>query len=223
MVESALCCTYLHCNNTIPIGRKYCSLGCSKKQRALKPIRTKIVKCKYTLCSNLIAVTSKNRGQQFCTKNCAANHNNAIRKKPHVCKKCSVAITHKGKYCDLCRYSDKLQYGEDYSKTTLGDIKTRYSLLNYHAKIRGNSRSIYFRKSGKDLKCLLCGYVKHVDVCHITPISAFDDFAFIADINALSNLIALCKNHHWEFDNNQLSTEDYTTLQTYINNCRLEK
>lgn len=29
--------------------------------------------------------------------------------------------------------------------------------------------------------------------------------ATISDVNDPSNLVALCKNHHWEFDNGHLS------------------
>jgi predicted restriction endonuclease len=53
-------------------------------------------------------------------------------------------------------------------------------------------------------KCAICGYDLHIDICHIKPIKDFPDDAYIADINNTTNLIALCKNHHWELDHGLL-------------------
>jgi predicted restriction endonuclease len=54
--------------------------------------------------------------------------------------------------------------------------------------------------SNKDKKCKVCNYEKHIEVCHIKPVSDFNDNTLITDINDLNNLVALCPNHHWEFD-----------------------
>lgn len=53
-------------------------------------------------------------------------------------------------------------------------------------------------------KCAICGYDKHVEVAHIKPVSGFSDEATMREINSFSNLIGLCPNHHWEFDNGLL-------------------
>lgn len=50
-------------------------------------------------------------------------------------------------------------------------------------------------------KCKICGYSNHVEVAHIKSVSEFDDSATIGEINSINNLIGLCPNHHWEFDN----------------------
>lgn len=49
--------------------------------------------------------------------------------------------------------------------------------------------------------CHICSYSKHVEVCHIKPVSDFSDDSFIYEINSLDNLVYLCPNHHWELDN----------------------
>ena len=49
--------------------------------------------------------------------------------------------------------------------------------------------------------CEQCGYDKHVEVCHIKPIQSFPSQTAIDIINDISNLIVLCPNCHWEFDN----------------------
>ena len=58
-----------------------------------------------------------------------------------------------------------------------------------------------FKEANPNPKCLICGYSNHVEVAHIKPVSDFDDSATVREINSLSNLIGLCPNHHWEYDN----------------------
>ena len=47
-------------------------------------------------------------------------------------------------------------------------------------------------------------YNKHIEIAHKKAVSDFDDSATIAEINDINNLIALCPNCHWEFDNGLL-------------------
>ena len=48
---------------------------------------------------------------------------------------------------------------------------------------------------------MVCGYYKHIEICHIKPIRDFPLDTPILEVNDLSNLIGLCPTHHWEFDN----------------------
>jgi predicted restriction endonuclease len=59
----------------------------------------------------------------------------------------------------------------------------------------------------EDRLCKICGYNNHVEVCHIKPVSLFTEEAIISDINHKDNLIMLCPNHHWEFDNAMLKLD----------------
>jgi predicted restriction endonuclease len=43
-----------------------------------------------------------------------------------------------------------------------------------------------------------------VDIAHRKPVSKFSDDTRVSEINDISNLAALCKNHHWEFDHGTL-------------------
>lgn len=65
-----------------------------------------------------------------------------------------------------------------------------------------------FSSSGNSRKCIICGYDKHIEIAHIKSISSFSDDSLISEINDINNLVALCPNHHWEFDNGVLSKED---------------
>lgn len=87
---------------------------------------------------------------------------------------------------------------------TLGELRSAYSIAQYHAKIRGYSRNTY-RRSGKPMSCEVCSYTLHVDICHLRELNSFPMSATVAEVNAIENLAALCRNHHWELDNGHLS------------------
>ena len=58
-----------------------------------------------------------------------------------------------------------------------------------------------FKEANPLPKCAICGYHHHVEVAHIKAVSQFEDSATIREINSIDNLIGLCPNHHWEYDN----------------------
>lgn len=64
-----------------------------------------------------------------------------------------------------------------------------------------NSAVAIFKEVNPLPKCAICGYHHHVEVAHIKAVSDFDDSATIREINSINNLIGLCPNHHWEYDN----------------------
>jgi len=57
-------------------------------------------------------------------------------------------------------------------------------------------------------KCHSCGYDKHVETCHRKPISSYPRCALISEINDPNNLMLLCPNCHWEYDNGSLVVPD---------------
>lgn len=84
---------------------------------------------------------------------------------------------------------------------TKGELKTvRGNYQSYRSAIRKSAYIIFFN-SNKEKKCAICGYNKHIEVAHIKAVSDFSDDCSIAEINSIYNLIALCPNHHWEYDN----------------------
>lgn len=46
-----------------------------------------------------------------------------------------------------------------------------------------------------------------MEICHIKPISEFSDDTLIAIINHPDNIVILCPNCHWEFDNGLLKID----------------
>ena len=87
---------------------------------------------------------------------------------------------------------------------TKGELKEiRKNYQSYRSSIRKKAELV-FKNSGKECKCEVCGYNKHIEIAHKKAVSDFDDSATIAEINDINNLIALCPNCHWEFDNGLL-------------------
>lgn len=148
------------------------------------------------------------KNPKFCCKSCAASYNNKEfpkrnkenkdkKIKINFCKICGVQIKYRSKYC----IEHNPQY-VNWTKITLGDVVYESDQVksNRYSRIRDNVRRIY-ASSGRPQECAHCGYSKHFEICHIKPIRMFDLTDTISTINSLDNLIALCPNCHWEFDN----------------------
>lgn len=92
-------------------------------------------------------------------------------------------------------------HNDDLLDVTKGELfKYRKNWQSARSTIQKLARAS-FKESNPNPKCSICGYSNHVEVAHIKPVSDFDDSATIREINSLSNLIGLCPNHHWEYDN----------------------
>lgn len=105
----------------------------------------------------------------------------------------------------------KLNIKPQIQKVSPTSLKTKQELLSarknyqsYRSSIRKLAEKTY-NDSGKPLKCAICGYDKHVEIAHIKAVSDFKESALISEINNIDNLIALCPNHHWEYDNGLLT------------------
>ena len=141
---------------------------------------------------------------KYCSKSCACKNNNRLfpkRKPEGNCYICKNPITNDLKYCTICRK----KYIHFNSKKDLTLKEAIY--LNHHkssafALVRSRARIII--KSLGWTSCFVCGYNKHVEACHITKISDFSLETSINTINLPNNLLALCRNCHWEFDHRLL-------------------
>lgn len=143
------------------------------------------------LCSNIIDIKEGQKVRdakikKFCSHNCAANYNNKLRVKD------KVKVEKEGKI-----------------SVVLGRTKGFYKELykdwwSARVPIAKLARRIYL-KSNKLKSCSICGYDKHFEVCHIKAVSEFEDTVTIEEINNINNLTALCRNCHWEVDNNVTS------------------
>lgn len=149
-------------------------------------------------------ILSNIKRKKFCNQSCAATYNNAQRqKKGYYCSKCNGLIGYgfeqfgARKYCDKCN-PNKIDWGT----VSYKDAKDKRS-YQVNSRIRELARKNYL-KSDAPKKCTNCGYDKHYEVCHIKPISSYEDEDTITTINELNNLVALCPNCHWELDHGLL-------------------
>lgn len=141
------------------------------------------------------------KNPSFCSRSCAAKHTNRVpkRKRTLFCSSCGdsmLARKSKGIHITKCQecYRDERNTVESSTKGELLTNDTqRYRKIRYRAR-----RDL--AKLGKT-SCDKCGYNKHVEACHKIPIRDFPLDSPIYEINSPDNLMALCPNCHWEFDN----------------------
>ena len=166
-------------------------------------------------CSRIIEIREGQRAsdvkrKKFCDKSCAAIFHNGLKldrtkfKKEGLkkCPICDKSILRYRKYCDECY--DETRRVETFSSRTKGDIfKKSKNYQTARARIGSHARKIFFM-SEKPRECFVCGYTLHVDIAHIKDVKDFEEHVTIKEINDINNLVALCKNHHWEFDNDIL-------------------
>jgi hypothetical protein len=158
------------------------------------------------------------RKKVFCNRSCAARHNNHVypkRKRTWTdrplrtfpCRKCGEFITSRDgrrKYCDACKATVRHQSIEYLDVRTKGELFAKnINWQSARSSLRRHAYKIYNR-SEKPKNCVICQYSLHVDIAHVRPVRHFPDNAHISEINDLSNLVALCPNHHWEFDHGLL-------------------
>lgn len=157
------------------------------------------------------------RNPKFCSRSCAARSNNRTapkRKLINQCASCSAPIRSQAKYCKGCWVNLNER---DWSLVTLGDLKGEGNAVrggNY-PMIRQLSRK-WYKSAGRPMCCHECGYDLHVDICHIRDLKDYPQTALVTEVNDQTNLVALCKNHHWEFDHGHLVLRGAGGTRTHI-------
>lgn len=145
----------------------------------------------------------------FCSKSCAATYNGKKYPKRILTRKCSREGCHNP--VKSCRHTLCSAHYEEYIENkrlffinkTIGEYRQRDSVKGKHPSwVNSHIRLMCKTMNGELLKkpCAICGYDKHVELCHIKPISKFDDNDTLFDVNNIKNVIQLCRNCHWEFD-----------------------
>ena len=146
------------------------------------------------MCSNIT------KNPKFCSRKCAGIQNGKLfpkRKPVKKCKTCDTLIAKGRTYCVQCRANRVANKDITLSEA----IYTKYHRSSAFALVRSRARTILPHQP-----CQKCGYTSHTEVCHIKPIAEFDVNAKLSVINALTNLIRLCPNCHWEKDNKKKQT-----------------
>jgi hypothetical protein len=135
----------------------------------------------------------------YCSKEITRKKSGKLDQLKYCNAKCSNAGRIRVKKVKPARQiKTKLYVWED---VNLAELRTEVPQANrYHAKLRGYSRRAY---NGPKI-CAVCKYAIHVEIAHVISAKDFDINTKLSVVNAKDNLVALCRNHHWEFDNGYL-------------------
>lgn len=148
------------------------------------------------------------KNPKFCSRSCRTKLYNRLCPKrcpKYFCVECGEGpLKNKIKYCKKCHRNPQAL---DWSKITIAEVQVKRKSFR-NSRIRQLSR-IAYKKSSKPKKCIICGYEKYYEVCHIKAIHSFSEDTIITVVNDINNLIALCPNCHWEYDNELLDILPY--------------
>lgn len=137
------------------------------------------------------------KNPKFCSKSCSIsynNKNNPKRKLKNYCESCSTLILSNRKFCRKCNNRKDITLEEA--------IYSNLHKASAFALVRGRARTV--AKSLGMTQCVNCKYDTHVEIAHIVPIHTFPLNTKLSVINNPKNLISLCPNCHWEYDNKLL-------------------
>ncbi len=172
---------------------KYCSKSCANSCIAIARGKRNL-EARKKPCKQCGVITTN---PKFCQISCSTTYANAHGEHPNrrkiegKCRICGTPIKSVLKYCK-----------EHKNRTVDITLKqARYHHLHKasaDALVRTRARSIA-RKLGWTY-CVQCGYDKHVEICHVKPVSSYSEDTLLSVINDVSNLLALCSNCHWEHD-----------------------
>ena len=156
-----------------------------------------ILKCEY--CNKEVEKLPndvRRSKHHYCSISCSNRHK-PKRKLKNKCKDCQTLIRSSSTYCRLCLDIIKSKC-TDNSKLS----NTFRPGSNKYGSVRSRAKALYssLRQNG----CQICGYSKHVEICHIKPISEFSEDTIVKDINHCSNITLLCRNCHWELDHGMI-------------------
>ncbi len=129
-------------------------------------------------------------------------------KNKKICPECSKRMIYKeSKTCKFCIKKER-----DWEELTLKEaIYEKHHKSSAYALVRSRARSLT-KKWKIPMVCMSCGYNKHVEICHVKPISEFAEDSTLSVINDKENLLVLCPNCHWEFDNKLISIEIFKNI-----------
>lgn len=155
---------------------------------------------------NCLHCGTETTNPKFCSRRCAAIVTNKASPKRKTTRKCSKCENTVANYrTTLCKnHLDEYKNSEDYKNSTIGEYRNIQSVSGKHPSWLHSHIRNFARSWLKELRlkaCAFCGYEKHVELAHIKAVSDFEDTALLKEVNSIDNVIQLCPNCHWEFDN----------------------
>jgi hypothetical protein len=94
----------------------------------------------------------------------------------------------------------------------IGTVSSHLNRKQYRKRQNGISYSTVIKNFKKiHTSCEICGFNRFIEAAHIIPVAKEGP-------NTFDNLLALCANHHYLFDNKQLLLEEAQKLSLRVNN-----
>lgn len=157
---------------------------------------------------------------KYCSRSCSATHTNKFNPKRRITRICRfegcdcLVKDYRANFCLEHFEFSNAEKKERLLNSTLKEYRDKARQSGIHpsstnAAIRNFARSWFRFLTLKP--CNNCGYSKHVELCHIKAISSFPDSALMSEVNNINNIIQLCPNCHWEFDNLERNGEEDRT------------
>ena len=159
------------------------------------PIEVQCLKCGTIFLKKVSEI--RKSPNNFCSRSCSTSYNNAVFAKRSVsgnCRQCRASISTKYVYCNDCRGARL------FKNKTFADVICRSNKASKYCRIREHARKLYQNVTA----CEVCGYNKHVEICHIKPLSSYNMTSLVSEVNDRNNIAVLCPNCHWELDNGLL-------------------
>lgn len=159
-------------------------------------------------CDKPFSVAKESDPKKYCSRSCAvaANNQKAPKRKKNVrqCHLCSQPCA--GPRTKFCSRHTR----QPAPNLTLADVANMMSAKGKHPSWRWAYVRSMNRIWNQNLPqiCQVCGYSRHVELAHIKGIATFPMTALLREVNAPTNVLVLCANHHWEFDNGFLGVQD---------------
>ncbi len=174
---------------------------------------------------NCLNCKKETSNPKYCSHSCSAKVNNRRDKSPkrskilRTCKECSsqyrTSSGHRSRIlCSRCVLSYKRLRTKYSKQTTLREVRNSLAVKGkhpswIHSRVRVNNKS--WNKGLAKLPCQKCFYSFHVELCHIRDIADFPDSTTLGEVNDPTNILVLCRNCHWEFDNGHLSIKNISS------------
>lgn len=165
--------------------------------------------CKNEKCQ--ITFDPKNKLQKFCSVKCRGytNQRKLRNAKSGSCKHCNTKLKTLESTC--CKKCMNLDQTNSLKNMTFSEFIDKMKSIrcypgSYSRPIRGFARSW----NAQLLKepCQVCGYSVHIELAHRTAIASSQPDMTLGEINSPDNIFVLCRNHHWEYDNNILNVDN---------------
>lgn len=153
----------------------------------------------------------------YCSRGCYNKTRIPVSKECQECgQKYTLTKEHTSRrWCENCISNTNRRKAID--KVTVGEIKAKH-----HGDVKMKATTIRSDARARNVKILSdkcwnknCNYQGDTELCHIKSVRMFDASATLCEINSPTNVVILCRNCHWEFDNGHLLLTDIETARQF--------